>query len=58
VKERFDMDVNDLRIAVTVLSLLAFLGLLGWVLQARHRAAVEEAARLPLDDERDDRTSP
>jgi cytochrome c oxidase cbb3-type subunit 4 len=52
------MDVNDLRIAVTVLSLLVFLGLLGWVLQARHRAAFEVAARLPLDDERDDRTSP
>ena len=45
------MDVNDLRIAVTVLSLLVFLGLLAWVLQGRHRRAFEEAARMPLNDE-------
>jgi cytochrome c oxidase cbb3-type subunit 4 len=47
------MDVNDLRIAVTVLSLLVFLGLVAWVVQSRHRAAFEEAARLPLNDEPD-----
>ena len=53
------MDVNDLRIAVTVLSLAVFLGLLAWVLQARHRPAFDEAARLPLDDEQQpDRTRP
>ena len=45
------MDVNDLRIVVTVLSLLVFLGLLGWVAQARHRPAFDEAACMPLDDE-------
>ena len=45
------MDVNDLRIAVTVLSLLAFLGLLAWVVAGRRREAFEEAARIPLDDE-------
>ena len=45
------MDVNDLRIVVTVLSLLVFLGLLVWVTQARHRPAFEKAARMPLDDE-------
>ena len=45
------MDVNDLRIAVTVLSLLVFLGLLGWVLQARPRGAFDDAARMPLNDE-------
>jgi cytochrome c oxidase cbb3-type subunit 4 len=47
------MDVNDLRIAVTVLSLLVFLGLVAWVVQSRHRAALDEAARLPLNDEPD-----
>ena len=52
------MDVNDLRIAVTVLSLGVFLGLLGWVLQARHRRGFEEAARMPLDDDRHDRSAP
>ena len=45
------MDVNDLRVAVTVLSLLVFLGLLAWVFQTRHGRAFEEAARLPLSDE-------
>jgi len=45
------MDVNDLRIAVTVVSLVAFLGLMVWVGLGRHRAAFEDAARLPLSDE-------
>ena len=45
------MDVNDLRIAVTVVSLLVFLGLLAWVGMRRHRLGFEEAARLPLIDE-------
>ena len=52
------MDVNDLRIAVTVLSLLVFLGLLAWVGLARHRPAFEEAARMPLNDEQNDRPLP
>ena len=45
------MDVNDLRIAVTVVSLLAFLGLVAWVVRPKRREAFAEAARLPLDDE-------
>jgi len=44
------MDVNDLRIAVTVLSLLTFLGLIAWVGLARNRARFEEAAQLPFAD--------
>ena len=48
------MDVNDLRIAVTVLSLLAFLGILAWAGLARNRPRFEEAARLPFAEvERD-----
>jgi len=42
------MDVNDLRIAVTVVSLLTFLGLLAWVMLARNRSRFEEAAQLPF----------
>jgi cytochrome c oxidase cbb3-type subunit 4 len=42
------MDVNDLRIAVTVLSLFAFLGVVGWVGLARNRQRFEEAAQLPF----------
>jgi len=47
------MDVNDLRSAVTLVSLVAFLGLLVWVGLGRHRHAFEEAAQLPLTDESD-----
>jgi len=47
------MDVNDLRIAVTAVSLAIFLGLMVWVGLARHRQAFEEAARLPLTDDND-----
>jgi len=42
------MDVNDLRIAVTVVSLLSFVGLLVWVGLRRHAAAFDEAARIPF----------
>jgi len=45
------MDVNDLRIAVTVVSLLAFLGLFAWVWAGRRRQAFEQAALIPLDDD-------
>jgi cytochrome c oxidase cbb3-type subunit 4 len=49
------MDINDLRIAVTVVSLLTFLGLMAWTSLARHRPRFEEAAQLPFADE--DRSS-
>ena len=45
------MDVNDLRIAVTVVSLLAFVGLVVWVGLRRNRPAFDEAARIPFADE-------
>jgi cbb3-type cytochrome oxidase subunit 3 len=45
------MDVNDLRIAVTVVSLFSFLGLMVWVGLSRHRQTFEEAALLPLADD-------
>ena len=45
------MDVNDLRIAVTVMSLVAFLGLMAWTGLRRHRQPFEEAARLALVDD-------
>jgi len=49
------MDINDLRIAVTVVSLLTFLGVMGWISLARNRPRFEEAAQLPFADE--DRSS-
>jgi cytochrome c oxidase cbb3-type subunit 4 len=46
------IDVNDLRIAATVLSLLVFLGICVWATARRHRARFDEAAQLPLHEER------
>jgi cytochrome c oxidase cbb3-type subunit 4 len=45
--------VNTLRTAVTVLSFVAFIGIVGWAWSRRNRAAFDEAAQLPfLDDDR------
>ena len=45
------MDVNDLRIAVTVLSFVAFLGIVAWAWSRRNLSAFDEAAQLPFADE-------
>jgi cytochrome c oxidase cbb3-type subunit 4 len=50
------MDVNDLRAAVTLLSFVAFLGLVAWAWSRRNRQRFDEAANLPFaDDERSDK---
>lgn len=45
------MDVNTLRIAVTLLSFAAFLAIVAWALSRRRRDAFDAAARLPFEDE-------
>jgi cytochrome c oxidase cbb3-type subunit 4 len=45
------MDINDLRSAVTVISLLAFVGIIVWAWSRKNRAAFDEAAQLPFADE-------
>ena len=45
------MDINDLRSIVTVVSLLTFLGIVGWAWSRRNKAGFDEAARLPFQDE-------
>lgn len=45
------MDINDLRSAFTVLSLVVFIGVVWWAYSDRRKVAYDEAARLPLDDE-------
>ena len=45
------MDVNDLRIGVTVLSFVAFIGILVWAWSRRNAARFDEAAQLPFVDE-------
>ncbi len=42
------MDVNTLRILVTLASFAAFAGIVTWSWSKRRRAAFDEAARLPF----------
>ena len=42
------MDVNTLRIAVTLLTFAAFIGIVRWAWSPRNRVDFDEAARLPL----------
>ena len=52
------MDINDLRSIVTVLSLLAFAGIVAWAFSRRNRARFEEAEMLPFaEDGTDDPTA-
>ncbi|HOX68724.1 MAG: CcoQ/FixQ family Cbb3-type cytochrome c oxidase assembly chaperone [Rhizobacter sp.] len=45
------IDVNTLRIAVTMLSLGAFIGIVCWAWSRSNAASFAEAARLPLIDD-------
>ncbi len=50
------MDVNALRISVTLLSFIAFIGVVGWAWSQRNKNRFDEAANLPfVDEERGDR---
>lgn len=42
------MDVNELRIAVTVLSFIAFIGITVWAWSRRNAARFDAAAQLPF----------
>jgi cytochrome c oxidase cbb3-type subunit 4 len=46
------MDMNDLRAAWTLVSFLVFIAIVGWAYSAARKRGFDEAARLPLDDER------
>lgn len=43
------MDLNDLRSAITVLSLLIFCGIMAWTWWPRRRSDFDAAARLPFE---------
>ncbi len=45
------MDLNDLRSAVTLASLLLFTGIAAWAWWPKRRADHDAAARLPFADE-------
>ncbi|NBQ86414.1 MAG: cbb3-type cytochrome c oxidase subunit 3 [Betaproteobacteria bacterium] len=42
------MDINTLRIAATLLSFAAFVGICVWALSRRNASRFEEAAQLPF----------
>jgi cytochrome c oxidase cbb3-type subunit IV len=46
------MDINDLRIVLTLLSFVIFIGIVVWAWSARNRKAFDEAAMLPFADDR------
>jgi cytochrome c oxidase cbb3-type subunit 4 len=45
------MDINVMRSIVTVLSLVAFVGIIVWAWSKKNQAGFDEAARLPFGDE-------
>ena len=45
------MDINILRAAVTVFSLLVFLGIVAWAYSSRNKAGFEEQGKLPLGED-------
>jgi cytochrome c oxidase cbb3-type subunit IV len=45
------MDINDLRSAVTLVSLALFAGIATWAWWPARRSDFEQAARLPFDGE-------
>jgi len=42
------MDINELRVGVTLLSFLLFAGIVRWALLARNKPAFDEAQQLPF----------
>ena len=44
------MDLNDLRVLITVLSFIIFAGIVYWAYSSRQRARFIEAANLPFLD--------
>jgi cytochrome c oxidase cbb3-type subunit IV len=46
------MDVNDLRVVTTLLSFVAFVGVVAWAWSRRNQARFDEAAQVPFLDEK------
>jgi cytochrome c oxidase cbb3-type subunit 4 len=45
------MDVNDLRVATTVISFVVFIGIMVWAFSRRNKEDFEAASKLPLDQD-------
>jgi cytochrome c oxidase cbb3-type subunit IV len=51
------MDINDLRALITVVTFMAFIGIVVWAWSGRRREEFEQAARMALDDDAPDSPS-
>ncbi|MBE0615249.1 MAG: CcoQ/FixQ family Cbb3-type cytochrome c oxidase assembly chaperone [Burkholderiales bacterium] len=47
------MDINTMRSIVTVVAFVAFIGIVLWAYSDRSKAAFEQAALLPFDEDDD-----
>ena len=47
------MDINDVRMIVTVITFAAFVGIVLWACSGKRKAAFEDAAQLPFGDDDD-----
>ena len=47
------MDINTLRSLVTVIAFVVFIAIVLWAYSDRSKAAFDQAARLPFDEEED-----
>jgi cytochrome c oxidase cbb3-type subunit IV len=45
------MDITDVRIGVTLISFVAFIGIMAWTWSRRNKSDFDEASSLPLRDE-------
>jgi cytochrome c oxidase cbb3-type subunit 4 len=45
------MDINTLRVIATLVSFATFIGILAWACSRRNRAAFDEAAQLPFQQD-------
>lgn len=45
------MDINDMRSAMTVVSLLTFVGIVVWAWSKRNKSSFDEAAQLPFKED-------
>lgn len=50
------MDINDLRIFVTVAAFVTFVGIVLWAYSGKRKAAFDEAARLPFAGDEGERS--
>ena len=51
------MDINDMRVVITVLTFIAFVAIVIWAWSGNRRQEFDQAARMALDDDASDSLS-